>query len=380
MGNTRGHFFRGNFGIGVAIALAISLIAAGILGFAGQAKAAPVTLSFDNGRLSFGALLRDQHVLPAADKFPSDSLPLPQRTDIVLNGTESDGQLDFPAAANPGSNFPYMGMDHPAEPGLKIPVTFRLNEPGLTGTFDAATGAATLEGTIDIYVITGQGASFPLPDSLDDLAAPPLGLLARCKIPDVPVSFSTAGEFPYAGSPFTAGLTGNGSMSTFWRTVPASISENGGECDFVTIATQAYGGIWLSHGVVETEFRPSPGQPPTCEEDPLACPEPEPAADITLVRLSPRLHRARPGHTTTLNLRIRNSGDAPATAFRATLRSSSRRFLVPRQVRVTVPAGSSVVRRVRVRVLKNARGRARIVASGAGHRSRAVIAARAPGR
>jgi hypothetical protein len=363
--------------------LGLVILAAVVLGTAtaASATAAPVSMVFDHGRLSMGALLRDQHVLPAADRFPSDSLPLPQRTDVELTGTETDGVLSFPEALNPGTKFPYMGMDHPAEAGLKIPVTFRLNPPGLTGTYDRQTGAVRLEGSIDIVVITGQGASFPLPDGLVDSAVPPLGLLARCRIPDLPVSLSTENELPYRGSPFASGLSGDGAIAMMWNTVPAAVSENGGDCDTLNVITAGYGGLWLSHGLSEAPFARRPA--PTCSEDPAVCPKPDPepsgSANITGIRFVPAKRFLRPGRKATLRLRVTNSGDAPARVA-VRLRKSSRGVVVRRRASLLVPAGSHATLRLKVRARRSASGTAVVSATAAGHRSAAVLKIRSSSR
>lgn len=357
----------------ILFTFALGLTMVGILGFAQLSRAAPVSLKFDNGRLSMGALLRDQTILPAPDKFPSESLPVPQRTDIELLGTETDGELSFPAALNTGAQFPYFGLNNPLDPNLPIPATFRLNEPGLTGTYDAETGAATLDGLIDIIIITGPGTNFPLPDGLDDLAAPPLGLFARCRVSDVPVAFSTSGQFPYAGRPFEGGFGVNGALSTEWMTVVDPVSENGGECDQVHLLTRGYGGIWLSNGIVETHFDRQ--SPPGCAEDPLFCPdsEPGPAADISSLRLIPARRTVRAGKRTFVKVRIRNSGNADSGPVAVRLKSSNRRVRIRKKLKVRVPAGSTVTRKVKVRAGSRARGKSRIMATAAGKQARAKI-------
>jgi hypothetical protein len=351
---------------------ALALMIAGILGLAGVSKAAPVTLKFDHGRATLGSLLPDQAVLPASDKFPSDSLPLPQRTDIELSGTEEGGQLSFPASQNTGLAFPYMGVDHPVEQGLKIPFTFRLKGPGLTGTWDPTSGAATLEGTLDIIVITGQGSSFPLPDSFDDVGVPSLGLFARCRFSDVPVSFSTSNLYPYAGRAFSGGFGVDGVLSTFWRSLPDPVSENGGDCDQVRSVTFGVGGVWLSNGIADAEFQLPPL--PTCENDPTLCPEPEPAASITGLRLAPKSRTARQGRRIVLRLGVKNSGDAAAERLVVRLRSSNRRVRVPTRIVMVVPPGEIAIRRLAVRVGASARGRSVITATAAGLRSASRVA------
>lgn len=225
---------------------ALAVTALCLTGFASSAGAAPVTMTFDNGRVSISALFQDKVILPATDQFPSDDLPLPQRTDVQLIGDLSGDQLSFTKALNTGLQFPYMHLIHPLDPTLKVPFTFRLNDPGLTGTYDAETGKVDLTGSLDVIVITGTGSAFPLPDSLDDLGVPPLGLLARCRVDDVPVSFTSSGQVPttpFTGSAYKDGLSGNGALVASWTDLPDPVSENGGECDDLNPIIHGGGGL-----------------------------------------------------------------------------------------------------------------------------------------
>lgn len=72
-------------------------------------KASPVSLTFDNGRISMG-FFQDRTVLPADSSFPSPDLPTPQWTDIQLNGDLTDGNISIPAATNTGIQFPYIAI------------------------------------------------------------------------------------------------------------------------------------------------------------------------------------------------------------------------------------------------------------------------------
>ena len=347
--------------------VATVMILVGIAGFVTGAKAGPVTFTIDNGQASFGGgAFRNIKVLPANPTFPSDSLPLPQRTDIELNGTETDGALSFPASTNTGLQFPYMFLPHPLE-DIRIPITMRLNEPGLTGTYDAGTGATTLEGSVDIIVITGTGTNFPLPDATVDAAVPPLGLFARCRISDAPVNFTTEDKFPFNGAPFQGGFGVNGSMSTNWNGLPGAVSENGGDCELVPLVTTSSGGLWFSNGIVEPSPQPPPPEP-TCETAPRLCPDP-PEAAITATSVTPKKRRVKVGKVVKLKVGVTNSGTAAATRVRVRIRSSNRKVKAPRVIKLNVPAGSKASKRIKVRVKRKAKGKAKITVNAEGHKS-----------
>lgn len=338
--------------------LTFAVTLAGLFATTSQSKAAPVSLTFDNGRFTVG-LFQNRVVLPASSTFPSDSLPVPQRTDIQLNGDLTDGKITIPASTNTGLQFPYMHLMHPIEQDLRIPLTIRLNEPGLTGTWDEATGAMTLAGKLDLIVITGTGTNFPLPDSLVDLGVPPLGLLARCRLNDVPVEFSTATQSPTMAEPFTEGFGKHGAMTTSWKTLDNAISENGGDCDQLNQLVSAAGGIWLSNGIVEPKPQPEPE--PSCETDFRLCPAPT-YTEIDDVRLRPGKKTVKPGSKLILTVRVHNSGNQAATNLKVRVKSSNRAFKVPPTVTLNVPAGRYATRKFVVNVKKGAKGRGQISA------------------
>ncbi|HTU14404.1 MAG TPA: hypothetical protein VMF31_04345 [Solirubrobacterales bacterium] len=345
--------------------VALGLTAFGIVGLATQAKAGPVTLKFDNARLDLG-INKGLKILPAGSQFPSPDLPVPQRTDITLNGTETNGQLSFPAALNPGTQFPYMHFNHPLEKDLKVPLTFRLRDPGLTGTYDAATGDATLSGKMDLIIITGTGTSFPLPDGLSDLAVPPLGLFARCRGADMDVNLSTRTQAPITGQPFSGGFGVNGAMSGALR-VPDLASENGGDCSLAGPASRGPGALWLSNGVVE----PIP-QPPTCREDSRLCPT-VPYSEVSTVRVTPRKKTVRAGGKTKLKVRITNDGTEEASGISVSIKSPKRKVKAPDRFTVDVPAGGTAIKTLVVKARKKARGKAMISATANEVRGSAVL-------
>lgn len=331
-----------------------------ILILAAPSKAAPVSLTFDHGRITIGELFKDQVVLPAPGTFPSDQLPAPQRTDIQLNGDLDGDRITIPAATNAGTQFPYMFLLHPIEKDLRIPITMRLNEPGLTGTFNGQTGAMTLDGQLDLVVVTGTGTSFPFPDSLSDVGVPPLGLFARCRIDNLPVSFSTGNTSPITGQAFTGGFGKNGALTTSFDKLPASVSENGGACDDLNRLLNVAGGIWLSNGVVEPVPQPDPPAP-TCETNYRLCP-PSPYTEIDGVRLKPGRKTVKPGKRTVLTVRVHNSGTRTAVRQVVKIKSSNRRVKVPSRIVVTVPANGNATRKFKVRVKRRAKGKAVISA------------------
>lgn len=349
------------------LALVATLV--GVTGIAAQAQAAPVSLTFDNGQANFG-FFRERVILPATDTFPSPDLPAPQRTDIQLNGDLTDGKITIPQASNTGVQFPYMNLQHPLE-DLKIPFTFRLNSAGLTGTWDEATGKMTLEGPVDVIVVTGTGTGFPLPDSLDDVAVPPLGLFARCRFNDVPMSFSTDTKSPTTGQPFSGGFGVNGAMTASWTGLADSVSENGGDCKDLNQLTTAQGGLWLSNGVVDP--KPQPGPPkPTCKTDLSLCPAPKYTV-IDDVKLRPGKRAVRRGQKLVMTVKVHNSGNKAAKGVKVKLRSTNRAFKLPRVVKITVPAGKSARKRFVVKIKRNARGKGRITARTNGWAGHSVL-------
>lgn len=358
-----------NLGNAGLFLLALVVTFAGFATAASSSQASPVTITFDNGRMSLG-FLSDRTVLPADSQFPSPDLPTPQRTDIQLTGDLTGDQITIPATTNTGLQFPYMHMMHPLEPDLKIPMTFRLNDPGLTGTWDEATGAMTLSGNLDIIVVTGTGTGFPVPDSLDDAGVPPLGLFARCRFDDVPVSFSTATTSPFTGQPFANGFGKDGAMTTSWDSLAPSVSENGGDCGDLNQITTSSGGIWLSNGVVEPIAQPGPPDP-TCETDLSLCPPPK-YIEIDAVRLRPGHRTVKRGRKVMLTVRVHNSGNKAARKLKVKIKSSSKAFKVPKFVRLTVPAGKSARKKFAVKVKRNAK-RTRITAVNNGWAGRSYL-------
>lgn len=340
---------------GLALLLALTWLA----GPVSPAQAAPVNLTLDNGRLTIG-IFDDRVILPASDTFPSDDLPTPQRTDIQLNGDlADDGKLSVPASLNTGLQFPYMHLMHPFEPGLRIPVTMRLNPPGLTGTWNEATGAMRLQGKLDMVVVTGTGTGFPLPDTLDDLGVPPLGLFARCRINDVPVDFTTDKRYPRIAQPFTGGFGKKGAIATNWPKLPQAKSENGGECDDLNRLLNSAGGLWFSNGIVKPKPVP-PGLNPVCETDPELC-ERSRYVDIDGLRLKANKRKVRPGQKVTMIVRVHNGGTRDARNLKVRVWSSNPRVKTPKKVSLFVPAGSWSSKKFTVRVKRKAKkGGARI--------------------
>ena len=350
----------------VLLALAITIGAGSI----SKANAAPVNLTFDNGRLTIGSLFDNRIVLPADDRFPSEDLPAPQRTDLQLIGDLAGDKLTIPAAANSGLQFPYMHLMHPLEPGLKIPVTMRLNNPGLTGTWNEATGAMTLAGKIDLIVITGTGTNFPIPDSFDDLGAPPLGLFARCRVNDLPVNFTTERTFPTVAQPFTGGFGKKGALTTRWDALPAATPENGGDCAQLNILINVAGGLWLANGIVDPI--PPKGPDKNCESDVSLCPPPR-YTEIDRVKLRPGKKTVRRGQKLVLTVKVHNSGNIAARNLKVRLRSTNKAFKLPKKIRMTVPARGSAKKKFKVRIKRNARGRGRIVAASNGWAGRTYL-------
>ena len=368
--------WRGRVSILAATFMAMVLIALGLAGLVSQAKAGPVTLTFDSGRLSVGPVVKDREILPATSQFPSDQLPVPQRTDIQLNGTQTGNDISFPVSSNSGMQFPYMNFANPIDPSVKVPFTFRLKDEGLNGTFDEATGEAHLAGNIDVVIVLGTGALFPLPDSLTDLAVPPLGLFARCRISDLPVDFSTETKAPFTAERYQGGLNGTGAMTTAWENVPQAVSENGtteseANCEMVNQIIHSAGGLWLANGVEAPDPQPEPPAP-TCETDRRLCPPPE-FAEITDLTVTPKKKKVKAGKKVTLTARVTNSGNIAATGVVVKFKSTNKAVKVPASKTVTVPAGSTLPVKVVAKVKRKARRKAVIRASSNGWSATSVI-------
>jgi hypothetical protein len=347
--------------------LAVILTGAGIAGLATGAKAAPVTLTFDHGQMSLGGIITERVILPASSQFPSDDLPAPQRTDIQLIGNQNGGSVSFPAALNTGAQFPYMHVLSPTDNTLRVPFTFRLRPPGLSGSYDAATGRTELNGAMDVYVVVGLGAT-PNPLSPADVAVPPLGLFGRCKLPNVPVSFSTETKSPFTAERFTGGFGVNGALTTAWEDVPQAVPENVTPeqeelCGSLNTIIHGEGGIWLSNGI--TSPVPQPVPEPTCADDLRYCPVPTYVA-IERTKLTPRKKAVRRGKKVKLKVTVRNAGTRDAKRLKVRLRSSNRRVKVPKRLTMKVPAGSSASKTVRVKVKRKAKGRKAVITASAG--------------
>lgn len=365
-----------------ALIAALTVVAIGAIAPPADAIPVPVTMKFDHGRTSISYLFADKDVIPANPTFPSDDLPLPQRTDLELTGTREGSELNFPTALNTGLNIPYMHLMHPIEPDLKVPFTMRLNQPGLEGTFDEETGEITdLAGTVDFIIVLGVGKN-PLDLSIPlDLADPPLNLFARCRISDVPVSFSTSGTRDYVhfkGQPYTEGLGGDGAIATFWGDLPDPTVENGDaeaeeNCGSLANLVHGDGGIWLSRGIAEPIVPPDPE--PSCETDYRLCEpdEPEPFVSIRKLRLQPKARKARAGKKIRIKVRVRNAGTKAANGVTVKLRSSNGRVRIRKKIRMKVPAGSWAVKAVPVKIGNRARGKAKITARTNGLTARAKI-------
>jgi hypothetical protein len=356
--------------------IAVAMTCVGIAGLASQAKAAPVQFRFDNGQVLMGVFEREK-ILPASAQFPSDSLPLPQlTTSIDLIGDETNGNLTVSAALNNnGTRIPYMNLPHPLEEGLLIPFTFRLNDPGLSGTYDAATGAATLSGSMDIVIVTGLGTN-PLPSVPPDLGVPPLSTFARCRLANVPVNFQTDVKEPFTGERFSGGVGVKGAMVTDWERLPEAVSENGGDCSLIPVATAGPGGLWLSNGIAE----PIPQEmvPPTCDIDASYCPPT--AVRISKAKLTPKKRSVRPGKKVRLKLAVTNRGDEDARGLTVRIKSSNKRVKVPRKVVLDVDAGSTAKKTITVRVKRRARGKAKITVTADGKKGNARLKIKKPKR
>jgi hypothetical protein len=197
--------------LGAAAAAALSLSA----GAASSAQADPFHLTVDHAVIDLGALTG----LNILDSGTGNA---------NFDGTIVGNQVTIPAS---GVQIPPKSITDP------IPVTIQIsaNSP-LTGTYDASTGAMSLN-QVSLRATT-SGA-------------------ANCVISPIVLTLSTANVKPYIGEAFTTGLTGPGAVDASWSALPAATGD--GLCALIGQVAGGEGGIWLSH-LIST--------PKTCSSNP----------------------------------------------------------------------------------------------------------------
>jgi hypothetical protein len=183
---------------------------------AAQAQADPFELTVNHAIIDLGAL-KGLEILDATTG------------DAHFSGTIEGNQVTIPAA---GLSIPPKSITDP----VAVTIQIKAND-ALTGTFDAATGALTLNANLRAET-TGS---------------------ATCTINPIVLTLSTTGTKPYIGVPFTAGLSGQGAIVAPWATLPKSLG--GGFCDVLGQLSSGPGGLWLSHDIASPPADPCSATP-----------------------------------------------------------------------------------------------------------------------
>jgi len=363
-----------------SLVLAALVAAFGMLALAGTSKAAPVdhNINFDHGKLTLGAVFPDNTIVPAPVMGshcptmqlvnPGAYVPPSDLADCGPSGLSAlvpnypDGNahvkvtVDGSTASVLAADFktPMTYVPKPGDPNTMVPIKTQAPD-GLTGTWDAGTGALSLTGTLKIRVATGATGNTPNDISWCDITAPD-------------VTWSTGLNSVTPGIPFASGLDANGAISAAWGDLPNGVSTNGGDCSTVNAVIHDTGAIWFGAG----EATPPP--PPVCEP-PLEGLWPDcvmpPAPNVTKVTVSSA--KVKPGKSVKISVKVTNTGDA-AYSGKVTLKSSNKQVKIAKSVTVNVAAGSTATAKVKVTTTKKAKGKkATITATTAGKKGTGKI-------
>lgn len=301
-------------------------------------SAAPFNLQIDNALLDLGSVKAIKAIEPGD---PPAS----------LTGTVSGGKVTIPK-----SGFRYPPKTGEITGGIDGTVEMSANRE-ITGRFEPATGALTLAMDLKVKVTLHL----------------PSGPAAVCVINPVKGSFSTAYGDPYLGVPFAAGLTGPGALAGHWEDLPAPTGS--AICQIVGQLTKDPGGLWLAYGSAEPQkCADNPAHPGCDGSNPCAngpssaccarqpafapCREGSARANLSL-RVSPRTRRVRPGRTAVFTVKVKNAG-GKATGARVCAAVPRRKAKPIGCLKLAVPAGKTLVRKVRVKLKPKARGKLRV--------------------
>lgn len=203
----------GRWRMRLAVCAAVAMAAFG--GATAAAQADPFTLSVDHAVIDLGALtgleILDASTGPA-----------------TFNGTVTGNQVTIPPE---GLNIPPKSVTTP----FPVTITITANGP-VTGTYDAATGSISLQASLKAET-TGAAA---------------------CQISPINVTLSTGNKSPYAGEPFSGGLTGPGALSTSWAALPDATGSSV-TCSLIGNVAAGNGGLWLANAIAA---------PKTCAKNP----------------------------------------------------------------------------------------------------------------
>ena len=255
-----------------------------------QAKAAPVSMNLNHGKLNLGFAFQGANILPAPSALPTVPTPtnLPdlwvarQQTvpapgaclgnvggpgpggscglnpafatvdgDLVGTALTITSTAGTPGAPS-GFRFPIMVVANPLD-GSPVPVSIAATG-NVTGTYDAGTGALSMSGPIEARVLTG-------------LASNPLG--SYCALPLTGLTLSTTSNDDFPGVPFTAGFSGTGALTGTYNIVNDSTSVGGADCGTVNTVSKGLGSVWVSTDIATPPVCPedTTGIPPNCVPD-----------------------------------------------------------------------------------------------------------------
>ena len=246
---------------------------------AAQAQADPFELTINHAVIDLGALKG----LEILDSVTGDA---------HFSGTIVGDQVTIPAD---GLSIPPKSITDP----VAVTIQIKAND-ALTGTFDAATGALTLNANLRAET-TGS---------------------ATCTISPIVLTLSTAATKPYLGVPFAGGLTGQGAIVAPWNTLPKSLG--GGFCDVLGQLSSGPGGLWLSHDIATPAVYvppvdpkpvdpkpgdPKPGDPKPGDPDPGNPKDPGNGTKAAKLSASVGAVSVKAGKTATFTVKLKNTGD-----------------------------------------------------------------------
>ena len=350
-------------GAGWAKALLLSVFIAlvGVMLMSDSSKAAEThKIPVDNGRLTMGFVFLNNQILPA---------DVPGPLDPDISNTSGSGTIDVAVDGSVASvaeedfNMPIVWIPDPTAGGAPIPMKFG-PEGDLNGTWNSATGALSLTGTLQVDVIWGFNVDGPQ--------------ICRFLAPDV--TWTTSPNAISPGVPFNSpqGLEGDGAISAFWPSLPSGTAINGdSNCNKPNAVVRDPGAVWLSSGISEVPPAPTcqaegkDGLWPDCTDIEWPEPEPEPVVDITQVAVGKATVAA--GKKVKVKVKVTNAGDLAASGLIVKLKSNKKTVKVPRQVNLNVPAGQTATVTFTVTALKNASGKAIITASSSGKSGKGLV-------
>jgi hypothetical protein len=229
----------------------------GVFAFSSQAKAAPVSMDLETGKLNLGFAFQGAEILPAPQSIqtaapPAPPTPLPDLWEARLQTVPAQGAcligVPAPCGPNPAKatvvgdltgdtvtiaandfQFPIMIVANPLD-GSPVPVTIA-STGAVTGTYTASNGALSLSGPIEARVLTG-------------LASNPLG--SYCALPLTGLTLSTTNNDDFDGAPFVNGFGGGGTLTGTYNITDDSTSVGGADCGTVNSVSKGLGSIQVT--------------------------------------------------------------------------------------------------------------------------------------